>query len=666
MLKYMRLDLPASFRITGFRSQALALRDFVQGQYLDQISNLADQREKENATSGKAKASEVKEEEANEANEENETENREIVRPTKLSWYPDGMAWQLNITRKDIRRDEAFFKLHNFLISETESGNISRQETVSMIPPLVLDVKPHHKVLDMCAAPGSKTGQLIEAMHAIEDVIPEGLVVANDSDNSRCYMLVHQAKRLQSPCFIITNHDASIMPNLQVTTAEGTRKNLKYDRILCDVPCSGDGTLRKNADIWPKWNPLNSCNLHGVQYRIAKRGLEMLAVGGRMVYSTCSLHPVEDEAIIARILQECEGSVKLVDVSDKLPGLQYSKGLLSWKLASKKGEMYDKIEDVPEAIAKAQIRPHMFAPPKEVGEALGLEKCLRLLPHHHNTGGFFLALLEKTSLCPWESTRRTAKETTPPEEVAEDVENLEIKSSNEPPQKRFRGFKEDPFIYFNGDEDILGDIRKYYNLSLSSDMFLHRNKEPGTRKKNIYFTTTKVRSLVENNAERVKIINTGIKAFARADNKGSDCDYRIAQEGALSIIPFIKNRTVTGDRSDIVTLLQSSDIEKPPEISMFSENLKKQLENIPTGSVIYLFKDETTGMPVEFVGWKGKTSLRAYVPKNERLHYLRMIGEDTSMFETNKFEEKKERDKIRFEDRENLVNANNGVEQEAR
>ena len=77
-----------------------------------------------------------------------------------------------------------------------------------------------------------------------------GLVVANDSDNSRCYMLVHQAKRLQSPCVIITNHDASIMPNLQMTSSAGTKKNLKFDRILCDVPCSGDGTLRKNADIW--------------------------------------------------------------------------------------------------------------------------------------------------------------------------------------------------------------------------------------------------------------------------------------------------------------------------------------------------------------------------------------------------------------------------------
>merc|ERR1719495_1624545 len=230
MLRYMRLDLPASFRITGFRSQALALRDFVQGHYLDQIANLADQREK----------AEIK------------TETDEVVvRPTKLPWYPDGMAWQLNITRKDIRRDESFFKLHNFLISETESGNISRQETVSMIPPLVLDVKPHHKVLDMCAAPGSKTAQLIEALHDTEDgKLPTGLVVANDMDNARCYMLTHQAKRLQSPCVIITNHDATCMPDLLIPSSDASKTSpLKYDRILCDVPCSGDGTLRKNPDI---------------------------------------------------------------------------------------------------------------------------------------------------------------------------------------------------------------------------------------------------------------------------------------------------------------------------------------------------------------------------------------------------------------------------------
>ena len=68
------------------------------------------------------------------------------------------------------------------------------------------------------------------------------------------------------------------MPNLQYKREDGTIGTLRYDRVLCDVPCSGDGTLRKNADIWPKWNPLNSTNLHGIQYRIARRGLELLEV----------------------------------------------------------------------------------------------------------------------------------------------------------------------------------------------------------------------------------------------------------------------------------------------------------------------------------------------------------------------------------------------------
>ena len=79
-----------------------------------------------------------------------------VVVPAHLPWYPDKLAWQLNVTRKDIRRQEIYFRLHNFLVAETESGSISRQETVSMLPPLVLGVKSHHTVLDMCAAPGSK------------------------------------------------------------------------------------------------------------------------------------------------------------------------------------------------------------------------------------------------------------------------------------------------------------------------------------------------------------------------------------------------------------------------------------------------------------------------------------------------------------------------------
>lgn len=67
----------------------------------------------------------------------------------------------------------------------------------------------------MCAAPGSKTAQIIEFLHrGSTSSIPSGIVVANDADNKRCYMLTHQAKRLQSPTLMITNHDATLLPNI--------------------------------------------------------------------------------------------------------------------------------------------------------------------------------------------------------------------------------------------------------------------------------------------------------------------------------------------------------------------------------------------------------------------------------------------------------------------
>ena len=68
---------------------------------------------------------------------------------------------------------------------------------------------------------------------------------------------------------------------------------LRYDRILCDVPCSGDGTLRKSPDKWQRWRAASGLAQHPVQLAILKRGLELLAVGGRLAYSTCSLDPLQ-------------------------------------------------------------------------------------------------------------------------------------------------------------------------------------------------------------------------------------------------------------------------------------------------------------------------------------------------------------------------------------
>lgn len=105
-------------------------------------------------------------------------------------------------------------------------------------------------------------------------------------------------------------------------------KRMKFDRVLCDVPCSGDGTLRKNPDIWLKWNQGHALNLHGIQYRIARRGAELLDVGGRLVYSTCSLNPIENEAVLHRLIKDAEGALELTDVSASLPGLKFARGIL--------------------------------------------------------------------------------------------------------------------------------------------------------------------------------------------------------------------------------------------------------------------------------------------------------------------------------------------------
>ena len=79
------------------------------------------------------------------------------------------------------------------------------------------------------------------------------------------------------------------------------QESILFDRILCDVPCSGDGTIRKAPDIWRRWTPGNGNGLHPLQLRIALHACQMLKIGGRLVYSTCTFNPIEDEAVVAEV-----------------------------------------------------------------------------------------------------------------------------------------------------------------------------------------------------------------------------------------------------------------------------------------------------------------------------------------------------------------------------
>uniref|UniRef100_A0A0E0B478 SAM-dependent MTase RsmB/NOP-type domain-containing protein n=1 Tax=Oryza glumipatula TaxID=40148 RepID=A0A0E0B478_9ORYZ len=289
----------------------------------------------------------------------------DAIRP--LPWYPGNLAWHLNFSRMQLRRNQALEGFHEFLKRENEVGNITRQEAVSMVPPLFLNVQPDHHILDMCAAPGSKTFQLLEMIHQSTKpgMLPNALVVANDVDVQRCNLLIHQTKRMCTANLIVTNHEAQNFPGCNLAkfssetcTNESKLQRLEFDRVLCDVPCSGDGTVRKAPDMWRKWNAGMGNGLHRLQVEIAMRGIGLLKVGGRIVYSTCSMNPVENEAVVAEILRRCGGSVELLDVSNELPELVRRPGLSTWKVRDR-GSWFGTHEDVPR-YRKNVILPSMF------------------------------------------------------------------------------------------------------------------------------------------------------------------------------------------------------------------------------------------------------------------------------------------------------------------
>lgn len=342
-----------------------------------------------------------------------------------------------------VRRFPPFAAFQKFLVSETSVGNISRQEVVSMIPPLVMDLQPGMTVLDMCAAPGSKAAQLLEMVHngeearvrkslkdhakedgryASPDVEPvdaadlevdfsdngraTGLLIANDSDYKRSHMLIHQLKRLSSPNLIVTNHDATMYPSIKLPpTPENPAHNryLKFDRILADVPCSGDGTTRKNANLWQDWNPGNALGLYITQVRILVRALQMLKPGGRVVYSTCSMNPVENEAVISSAIERCGGlaKVQLLSSDDKLPLLKRRPGLTDWTVMDKSGKIWSTWEQVKQheeyhgaSVYTERLVEGMFPP---MNSQIPFERCMRVYAHLQDTGGFFIAILQKMS-----------------------------------------------------------------------------------------------------------------------------------------------------------------------------------------------------------------------------------------------------------------------------
>jgi tRNA (cytosine34-C5)-methyltransferase len=131
-----------------------------------------------------------------------------------------------------------------------------------------------------------------------------------------------------------------------------------------------------------------------------------------------------------------------------------------------------------------------------------------------------------------------------------------------------------------------------------------------------------------NNSERMKVINTGIKVWCR-NNSGEDfdCAFRLAQEGIYTLYPFINSRIITVSMEDVKILLTQEN----PFFRKLSSDTYSQAKDLVKGSVVLKYEPDSSNpdalqCPIVLCGWRGKASIRTFVPKNERLHYLRMMG----------------------------------------
>lgn len=219
------------------------------------------------------------------------------------------------------------------------------QEETSMLPVVLLDPQPGERILDLCAAPGNKSVQIAVHMEST------GTLIANDRDYRRVRAIGHALERLGVYNTSTTTYDASSYP-----VSAGV-----FDRILADVPCSCEGTSRKHPEVLdPNRRPGASS---GLQKAILKKAIQLCRPGGRIVYSTCTYAPEENEMVIQEILNQTPpNTVRMLPAS--IPGFVSSPGLSAWQ-------------------------EHTFDPQ--------MTNAMRVYPHQNDTGGFFVAVFEKVN-----------------------------------------------------------------------------------------------------------------------------------------------------------------------------------------------------------------------------------------------------------------------------
>jgi tRNA (cytosine49-C5)-methyltransferase len=216
----------------------------------------------------------------------------------RYSWLPEGFTAKHSI--KELR-DSA----------PVQQGQLFIQNAASWLPVLVLDPQPGEEVLDVCAAPGGKTS------HIAARTNNQAHIWANDNSRARLAKLQANMQRLGAHVEHYSLYDATRLSH---------KIDQQFDKILLDAPCSGEGLMHiQNDKDLTTWSVAHTKRLQQLQKRILTQAWELLKPGGTLVYSTCTMAPEENEAIIDYLLRTREdAAIAPIDLSlsNRLPTVE--------------------------------------------------------------------------------------------------------------------------------------------------------------------------------------------------------------------------------------------------------------------------------------------------------------------------------------------------------
>ena len=273
------------------------------------------------------------------------------ISPEQLKNKLESLGWKLEQPFKEYPE---IMKVTNQLLpgelgktTEHLLGYYYVQELSSMMPILALKPEPQETLLDLCAAPGSKTTQASATMQNT------GTIIANDPNLGRISILSANLGKIGASNTIITRHDGVILCN------KLKKIGMKFDKILVDAPCSGEGNIRSNPKTFKIWNLKVIKKLSRLQKKLASSALELLKTGGELLYSTCTHAPEENELVLQHLMDNFNIEIQPIVLPKELKTRQ---GITSWNNIKFNNE---------------------------------IKNACRIYPQDNNTEGFFLAKIKK-------------------------------------------------------------------------------------------------------------------------------------------------------------------------------------------------------------------------------------------------------------------------------